>query len=320
MENHAKYGDTIFARGDRALYVNLFIPAEVHWREQGVTLRQETIFPNEDTTRLSITCEKPAEFALRIRHPGWAAGPLAVSVNGQPEAGAGEPGSYLELKRTWRTGDRVEITLPLALRTEKLPGADGYVAVLYGPIVLAGKLGSGDMPSPYVRDQVDEAWVPPPVVPAFVTAEAGWLGHIEMVSRSPLLFRTHGLARPREVLLAPFYQVHHERYTVYWRLLAPGAWEQQNAAIAATEQDWAAMQTTALDHVTAGDAAAESAHAWKGDKTVTGAVAGRSWRQVTFGGQFSYELKTGGAGQPLALVCALGSSDHSRKFHVYARG
>jgi DUF1680 family protein len=320
MENHAKYGDTIFARGDRALYINLFIPAEVHWREQGVTLRQETTFPDEDTTRLSFTCEKPADFALRIRHPGWATGPLAVTINGRPQIVASQPGSYLELRRTWQTGDRVEIKLPLALRTEKLPGADDIVALLYGPIVLAGKLGSEGMPSPYVRDQVDEASLPPPAVPAFVATEPDWLNRVEMVSRSPLLFRTRDLARPREVLLAPFYQVHHERYTVYWRVLTPAAWERQSAAIAATERDWTSAQAVALDHVTAGDAVSESAHAWKGDKTLTGTVAGRGWRQVLLGGQFSYELKTGGAEQPLALVCAMGSRDHARKFHVYAGG
>ncbi len=320
MENHAKYGDTIFARGDGALYVNLFIPAEVHWREQGVTLRQETAFPDEDTTHLSFTCEKPADFTLRIRHPGWAAGPLAVTVNGRPETVASKPGTYLELKRTWQTGDRVEVRLPLALRTEKLPGTDDFVALLYGPIVLAGKLGSEGMPSPYVRDQLDEAQLPPAAVPDFVTANPDWLGHVEMVARSPLLFRTRGLARPREVLLAPFYQVHHERYTVYWRVLTPVAWEQQDAAIAATERDWASVQAAALDHVTAGDAVSESAHALTGDKTVTGRLAGRDWRQVLHGGQFSYELKTGGADQPRTLVCAFGSHDHARKFHVYAGG
>ncbi len=334
MENHAKYGDTIFARSAAqpspsdsegygaanqpgALFVNLFIAAEVNWRERGVRLRQETDFPADDRTRLVFSCAAPVDLALRIRHPGWAQGALAVTVNGEAQSAASAPGSYLELRRTWRDGDRVEVRFPMALHTETLPGTPDLVAVLYGPLVLAGKLGTADMPEPYVANQLDQARFPDPPVPAFVSASPDWLGHVEVVSRSALLFRTRGLARPHDVLLAPFYTIQHERYTVYWHLLAPDAWDRSQAATAAVEKQWTAWQAAALDRVVVGDVASEGGHKFQGQKTDFGTAAGRGWRQAQNGGFFSYELQTGGQTAPLALVCAYSGGDKGRNFGVF---
>ena len=320
MENHAKYGDTIFAHTADALYVNLFIAADLTWRERGVQLRQETRFPAADTTRLVWTCATPTDLALRIRHPAWAAGPLAVTVNGQPAAGTSTPGGYFELRRTWRTGDRVEVRFPLALHSEKLPGTDDLVAVLYGPIVLAGKLGNLDLPAPYARDQLDQARFPDPAVPAFVTTEASWLSRIEFVSRAPLLFRTHGLAQPHDVLLAPLYATNHERYAVYWRVLTPAAWAQIQMEVKTTAQQWSDATAVALDRVDSGNVASESSHRFVGTRTDSGTVDGRGWRQAHNGGSFSYELQTKGRAGPLTLVCAFGSRDVARNFQVFVGG
>ena len=85
MENHAKYGDSIYFReGDRGLYVNLFIASELKWSERGVTVRQETKYPEEEATRLTFTCEQPVELTLYIRHPYWATAGFEVAVNGEP--------------------------------------------------------------------------------------------------------------------------------------------------------------------------------------------------------------------------------------------
>jgi len=320
MENHAKYGDTIFAHTADALYVNLFIPAELAWADRGLQLKQETRFPESDTTQLTWTCAKPTELTLRIRHPAWAAGPLAVTINGQPQSVASTPGTYLELHRTWQTGDRVEVRFPFSLHAEKLPGNDDLVALLYGPIVLVGRLGTDGMPAPYARDQLAQARVPDPVPPAFVTANAAWLDHIEPIPGSPLHFRTRGLARPHEVELAPLYQVGHERYTVYWHVVTPAAWDRTQAAIQTAEQTWSAAQSSALDRVAVGDSASESAHRFDGKRTDTGTLDGRGWRQAHGGGYFSYVLQTQGRNGPLALVCAFGSRDIARHFEIYADG
>jgi len=315
MENHAKYGEAIFAHDDRTLFVNLFIPAEVTWRERGVVVRQETRFPESATTRLVWTLRAPAALALRIRHPEWARGALTATVNGQPVDLPGTAGSFAEIARTWRTGDVVEVRFPMALHTETLPGVADTIAVLYGPVVLAAKLGGDDLPNPYVRDQLDQARFPHPAVPVFVATDPDWLQRIEMVSRSPLLFRTRGLAQPRDVLLAPFSGVHHERTAVYWQVRSPAAWQQQQQAAAAVLQQWRSLADTAADQVAAGDLKSEGAHRLTGDNTQTGTVSGRGWRQAQHKGFFGYTLTTGGAGQ-LDLVCLFGSRDTSRNFTV----
>ena len=132
-----------------------------------------------------------------------------------------EPGSYVELKRNWRDGDVVTVQLPLSLRTEPLPGAENQVALLYGPIVLAGELGTNNMPAQFVRNQTEQVRVPDPAVPQFMGRRDDWLGKVEPVAGQPLTFRTHGLGKPDDVTLIPFYRLHHERYSVYWTVATP---------------------------------------------------------------------------------------------------
>ncbi|MCY2986826.1 MAG: glycoside hydrolase family 127 protein, partial [Planctomycetota bacterium] len=113
VENHAKYGDSIyFHDGDKSLYVNLFIASELNWKARGLKLRQETKYPDEPASRLTLTCEQPHELSLRIRHPWWATAGLKICVNGQPQSLASQPGSYALVTRTWKTGDTVELAMP----------------------------------------------------------------------------------------------------------------------------------------------------------------------------------------------------------------
>ncbi|HWA25150.1 MAG TPA: beta-L-arabinofuranosidase domain-containing protein [Lacunisphaera sp.] len=320
MENHAKYADTIFAHDARGLFVNLFIPATVRWQERGVTLTQQTAFPEEEVTRLAIRSARPESFALRIRHPGWARGALTVTVNGQPAPDTSQPGSYLELQRTWQDGDRVEVRLPLSLHTEALPGASDTVAILYGPIVLAGELGIADMPTSYARDQRDLVNVPHLPSPAIVATGGDWLGRIELVSHSPLMFRTRDLARPQEVTLVPFHRVHHQRYTVYWPVRTPDLWKQGQDAAAATETAWAETLAKAVDSVKVGDANSEGVHGYAGDASTTGTLAGRSWRYALNHKGFGFSLKNGGATGPQTLVCALDGRNLTYKYSLVING
>ncbi len=320
MENHAKYADTIFARDAAGLFVNLFIPATLHWRERAVRLVQETTFPEEDVTRLTVHSAQPAAFALRVRHPAWAAGPLGVTINGEAVAATSSPGSYLELQRSWREGDRVEIRLPMKLRTESLPGSPDIAAILYGPIVLAGKLGVVDLPSSYTPDQRDRVNVPHPAAPAFVTDDADWLRQVELVSRSPLVFRTRGLARPQDVTLVPFASVHHERSAVYWRLQTPSSWQQRQDLATATEKSWAAVLAHAIDHVQVGEPGDEAAHGYVGDPNFSGSLGGRTWRYALHHKGFGYELQKGGANGPLSLVCALDGRSLTLKYSIIVNG
>ncbi len=221
MENHAKYGDTIYFYADDELFVNLFIASELTWQEKALVLRQETRFPEQDTTRLTLHCGKPVTLALKIRYPAWAKG-LSVTVNGRDVAVDCAPSSYITVKREWHDGDQIDVRLPMNLHLETLPGAANNVAVLYGPLVLAGALGTENLPDVYLNDMSTltapvNQW-PVPEVPVLMGTPEEVLAKMEAVTGKALAFQTKGNGRPHDVVLMPFYQVHHQRYTVYWEL------------------------------------------------------------------------------------------------------
>jgi uncharacterized protein len=222
MENHAKYGDSIYFHDGEGLYVNLFIASELDWREKGIKVRQETRFPEEAKTALVIGAARPVRLALRVRVPGWAAGTCAVRINGKPYEASASPSSYLTIDRVWKGGDRVEVALPMALRLERLPDRPDVAAVVYGPIVLAGKLGGGEA---LAADKVYGRYGPegdPVPVPFFdVKAAAPVEDWIKPVAGQALTFRTEGVGKPNDVTLAPFYRLFGERYAIYWQLGQP---------------------------------------------------------------------------------------------------
>jgi DUF1680 family protein len=229
MENHTRYGDSIYFHDDTALYVNLFIASELSWREKSVVVQQETKFPEDDTTQLKFKCEQPVKLALKIRWPAWAQSAIAVRVNGKKQKISGQPGSYVTLDREWRDGDRVDIQLPMTLHTEPLPGTTNIVALLYGPIVLAGELGTNGMPNPYAKVQTAFVrWLTPPVPVLVAANQKSLLKHVHPTGE-PLTFRTQNLGRPNDVTLIPFYKAQHERYSVYWNLLSETEWKAKSA-------------------------------------------------------------------------------------------
>ncbi len=218
MENHAKYGDTIYFHDGDSLFVNLFVPSEVRWKERGLVVRQETKFPEQDSTRLIMKCARPVKCSVQIRYPSWASS-MAVTVNNGKQQGlGGTPGSYVSLTRDWMDGDRVEVRLGMALRTEALPGAPDTVALCYGPMVLAGELGRKDLPDLYLSNQTALSKLPTSEVPDLIGEPKDLLRHFHAVPTRPLGFRAMGLGRLDEVIFVPIYQVHHQRYSVYWKV------------------------------------------------------------------------------------------------------
>ncbi len=221
MENHAKYGDSIYFHDVDGLFVNLFIASEVDWKEKGVKVRQETRFPEEQKTTLTIGAAKPVALALHIRVPGWVAGVCSVRINGKKHEASASPSSYLTIERTWKNGDRIEVDLPMKLRLERLPDRPDVAAVLYGPIVLAGGLGGEGLN----EDKVYGKYGPegdPVAVPVFdVKRDAPVESWLKPVAGRPLTFRTEGAGKPNDVTLVPFYKLFGERYAIYWQVGEP---------------------------------------------------------------------------------------------------
>lgn len=218
MENFSKLGDSIYFHDGDALYVNLFIASTLAWSEKRVRLRQTTSFPDEARTRLQVDARAPTRFALRLRHPAWCPG-LTLKLNGQPLIESTEPGRYVEVDRTWRAGDVVEVALPMRLELRLLPGASDIAAVTLGPLVLAARMGrEGMRPG---DDIVDSEYLYGAVLKSDaalprLALQGRALEDVVRPAGAPLMFRTG--VPGREIDLAPFHRIAHERYSLYWQL------------------------------------------------------------------------------------------------------
>jgi len=320
LENHVKYGEGIYFHDEASLYVNLFIASELTWKAKGLKVRQETRFPEEPKTRLVLDCEKPVHMALKIRHAYWADSPLEAAVNGQAVVADSQDG-YLTIERSWTDGDVVEITLPMNLRIEPMANQPRKVAIMYGPIVLAGQLGregfTGEMP--YSSNQRAYENVPTPDVPVLVADGKPVDEWVKRVSGKALQFKTVGVGRPRDVSLIPFYRAHHQRYTVYWDLLTEKDWRQRQAEQEARQRRLKELRARTVD-VLVPQTQPERDHNYQGEKSSAGMFNGRHWRHAYPGGWFSYDMKIA-TDRPVDLMVTYWGSDvGNRKFDVMVDG
>jgi DUF1680 family protein len=246
VESFAKLGDSIFFHDDAGLYVNLFAPARLHWPEKGLFVRQETRFPDDARISLEFQCEKPVALSVRVRVPYWATQGIAVKLNGETQEGAAKPVSYWTVERTWKSGDRLEVSLPMKLHTHAMPDDPRVQAFMYGPLVLAGALGNEGLtyemmysdpvnarrgegmrgqpiPAPeLIAPSADPAaWIRPAGDPSVETRDvevvAGSPGDwMRAVGDSALAF--HVLEQRRPLTLVPLNRLFGQRFAVYWRV------------------------------------------------------------------------------------------------------
>ena len=328
MENHGKYGGMIYAKAPSRLYVNLFIPSVLTDKAQGLTLTQQTRFPEEPKTRLALTLTRPRKMTLSLRCPAWVApGALTVRVNGHPLHTTAQPGSYVDVARLWKTGDRVDMTLPMRLTTEPLPDSTQYAAFFYGPVLLAGRLGTegltpadfhggGPFDSP---GQTAQKKIPESHVPVFLGTAAAALPKIVPVPGHPLTFQTRGLAQPHDVTLVPFYRLFFERYALYWNVLTAEAYAHRQAQAAQEQRDADTLEARTIDRVLIGEIASESTHALTAGRSATGGAGApfTHWRDAQ--GSFGYTLKVP-TDRPAALRCVYWGSDAGRTFDIRVNG
>jgi uncharacterized protein len=137
LESNTKLQDTIYFRSadNQALYVNLFVPSTLTWRERNVVVRQVTDFPYADTTRLIVQGE--GAFDIRVRVPGWATRGFVVTINGREEPLKAEPGSYVTISRTWRDRDTIALRMPFGFQLEPVMDQPNVASLFYGPVLLA---------------------------------------------------------------------------------------------------------------------------------------------------------------------------------------
>ena len=219
MENHSKYGDSIYFHDDESLHVNLFMPSTVNWKEKRLTLSQTTRFPDEEKARFQFSLQRPAKLILKIRHPSWCK-ELELKVNGRTLQVSKQPGRYVAIDRVWRNRDTVEVKLPMSLRVEQLPVRSDVLAFVYGPIVLAGRLGNEGL-SPGADIIVNERTTGDVLradveVPKLRGNAEEIVSKVKRASDGSLTFQTNGIGAPHDVSLIPYFRIAHERYTIYW--------------------------------------------------------------------------------------------------------
>jgi uncharacterized protein len=134
----ADYRINAYFRDTRGVYVNLYMPTSVRWNQSGaqISLTQQTAYPFESHIHFDVTASRPTEFAVNLRIPLWATG-AAIAVNGKRLTRPIIPGQFAEIRREWKSGDRVDLDLPLKNRLEPFSHRHpDTAAVLCGPLVL----------------------------------------------------------------------------------------------------------------------------------------------------------------------------------------
>jgi DUF1680 family protein len=310
IENHAKYGDSIYFHKEDDLWVNLFIASELTWRKKDLTLRQETKYPEEASSRLTFTCAKPAAATLHVRHPYWAVSGFEIKVNGQAIQETSRPGSYASVSRTWRNGDTVEIRMPFSPRTEGFRDNPRRFAFMNGPLVLCAEIASAENAPAIVADAEDLTTLlkPIPDKPS----------HFAI---SPEGLRVLGGASAPSIRLEPFYQMHGNRnYMVYWDILTPAEWSEKEEAHKIELARHKELEARTVDEVRPGDRQNERDHALEGDKTSSGTLSDRRWRHATDGGWFSYRVKVVSEETLELCVTYWGGDGGNRVFDILVDG
>ncbi len=217
VEEFSKFANSIFWHDGNEIYVNLFIPSELDWKEKGIRLRQETQFPEEESTALTFRSARPVRMALNIRVPWWVGKDVTVKINGKSHEVKAVPSSYVRLHRKWKDGDKVEISLPMNLHADAMPDDGTIQAAMYGPLVLAGRLGKGDLTSDKMYGGNNH--IPkgkPASAPEIQAAKSGVTSWVEKVDGEPLTFQTVG--QKQALSLIPLNRLFGEHYAVYWHM------------------------------------------------------------------------------------------------------
>ena len=275
MENPARYAEAIYFRSDDALWVNLFVASELAWKDRGVTLRQETQYPDEPTTTLTVGAKQPTRFALKLRVPAWVSGEPKLGVNGEPATPQIADG-YATIDREWKDGDKVEWAVPMAVRTEPLTSGLDNVDFYLGD-----------------HAQKQYASAPVPDVPSLIGPAARVAASARRTGGDgdPLAFELP-TADGGTVTLRPFAATHFVRYTVYWHVFADtAAYAAQHDRLAAAAEARRQLNARTVDTVRPGEQQPEADHRFRGERSVSGAAFGGHWRDARDGGFFEYEMR-----------------------------
>ena len=218
IENTPRYNEGIYFQKDDSLWINLYIPSELDWKETGMVLRQEGDITHGEPVRFTVVKAGTESTSLNFRIPSWISKPATISVNDKVEENAGKADTYVSLERKWNDGDVIILTLPASLRLEKAKDDASMAAVFYGPVLLAGELGRENMPNNDRADKDAFLRIPAVAVPDIVSSSSNPADWLEPIANEKLAFTMHDAGPANGIVFRPLYDVHHQRYSVYWKV------------------------------------------------------------------------------------------------------
>jgi DUF1680 family protein len=298
IENHAKYGEMIYAHTQDELFVNLFIPSRLRWKEKNTEVIQENRFPEEARTTLRINPAKATRFTLQLRYPDWQeAGKLKILVNGKEQKVQRNENGYVSLNRKWKRNDQVEVLMSMQIYTEQMPDKSNYYSFFYGPVVLAAKTGTEDLRGLYADDsrKAHEARgrrISLSEMPILVGEADKLTNSLTPVPGKPLSFRLSNLYPENKwqgMELVPFFSIHDSRYIVYWQQTTPENIAALQKITDELEKERARLDAITIDELSCGQQQPESDHFIQMENSETGYTAENHWRDA--GGWFSYQLQ-----------------------------
>lgn len=304
MENHGKYGQFVWTHDkgvkaeDDALYVNLFVASELNWKERKMVIRQQTAFPYAETSVVEVAKGK-GTFILKVRKPSWCENFKVKGVGF--DADSYEENGFVCMKRKWKKGDQVKISMPMHAYIKPMINVPQYVAIMYGPILLGMKTGTEDMRGLIADDSrfgqyaggkklaLDEA---PILLPKHLDDIAK---NLKPVPAKPLHFKlaTH-MENTIDGELQPFFEIHDSRYMMYWLALGENDYKAYMQKLADEEKARQALEARTVDKVNPGEQQPETDHRMETDDSNKGNTEGIFFRDAKDGHYFSYLMQTKG--------------------------
>ena len=304
MENHGKYGQFIWTHDkgmkteDDALYVNLFVASELNWKERKMVLRQQTAFPYAETSNIEVTKGKGV-FTLKIRKPLWCDNFTVKGVGFIVDSY--EENGFVCIKRKWKKGDQVEISIPMHAYIKPMINVPQYVAIMYGPILLGMKSGTEDMRSLIADDSrfgqyADGMKLPLDKAPILLPKHLNDIAKdLKPIPDKPLHFK---LATHMENVingeLQPFFEIHDSRYMMYWLALGENDYKTYMQKLADEENARQALEARTVDKVSPGEQQPETDHRMETDNSDKGNTEGIFFRDARDGHYFCYLMQTKG--------------------------
>lgn len=304
MEDHGKYGQFVWTHDkgvkaeDDALYVNLFVASELNWKDRKMVIRQQTAFPYAETSVVEVAKGK-GTFILKVRKPSWCENFTVKGVGF--DADSYEENGFVCMKRKWKKGDQVKISMPMHAYIKPMINVPQYVAIMYGPILLGMKTGTEDMRSLIADDSrfgqyaggkklaLDEA---PILLPKHLDDIAK---NLKPVPGKPLHFKlaTH-MENTIDGELQPFFEIHDSRYVMYWLALGENDYKAYMQKLADEEKARQALEARTVDKVNPGEQQPETDHRMETDDSNKGNTEGIFFRDAKDGHYFSYLMQTKG--------------------------